>query len=358
MPFQIVNKFMALLIGLQTPGGLSPFRLLPRENRKQLESKWHAHYSWVMKKTILAIGLNPVMQKTLVLEHLWENEVNRSNHYFLSVAGKGANTARVLTELGAETIHLTHAGGIFTEMFKHMLIDEGIELRLINSKSEIRFCYTLLNSELHTVTEIVEEALPVAPETDRQMREQYLQLLPEVDIITISGTKAAGYTKDIVPWMVKNGTEAGKKLILDVRGDDLLNSIPFKPLIIKPNMKEFAETLFPDELFHEHKTEQSILEIVKSNMIMLYRDHGIHTVLTRGAKSVLYCSSDSVSEMQVTPVVPVNTIGSGDAFTAGLTYGISLGLSLGKSIEIAADCGKKNALNLKPGTIRSSEQPL
>ncbi len=151
---------------------------------------------------VLAIGLNPVMQKTIVLNHLWENEVNRSAHHMLSVAGKGANTARVLTELGADTIHISHAGGLFHQTFGEMLAADGIRTRIAQSGSEIRLCYTLINSERGTVTEIVEEANPVQETTDAEIRSLFLDSIDAIGTVTISGTKAAGYTDDIIPWMV------------------------------------------------------------------------------------------------------------------------------------------------------------
>ncbi len=306
-----------------------------------------------MNNTVLAVGLNPVMQKTLILEHLWENEVNRSSRYYFTVAGKGANTARVLTQLGVPALHLTHAGGSHEKMFKDMLLEDHVNLYCVSSGSEIRLCYTLLNKERHTVTEIVEEAQPVESDTHHRMRSKYLELLSKADIIIISGTKAAGYPEDIIPWMVEQGEKTGKRVILDICGEDLLRSLPYHPYIIKPNMKEFLETLFPNERFREHGSEESVLEEVRDKMISLHREQGIITVLTRGIKPVLSCNGNEVLEHPVIPVKPVNTIGSGDSFTAGLAYGVSRGISLSEAVSIGLECGRKNALNIKPGTIIS-----
>ena len=302
-------------------------------------------------KSILAVGLNPVMQKTIVLPHLWENEVNRSDSYLFSVAGKGANTARVLTELGSPTIHISHAGGLFRQTFLDMLKGEGVSVRAAESHSEIRLCYTLINSERHTVTEIVEEARAVCDTTDAQVRDLYLEALDAVDTITISGTKAAGYRDDIIPWMVKQGSERGKKIILDVKGEDLLASLPFSPSIIKPNLKEFSETLFPEHTFREHETDEHVLMAVKEKMIALEQEFSVKTVLTQGSKAVYSLEKGEVIETPVEKVTPINTIGCGDSFTAGLAYGLHYGYPLQRCIELAIACGRANALNLKPGTI-------
>jgi 1-phosphofructokinase/tagatose 6-phosphate kinase len=311
----------------------------------------------MQEKGVLAVGLNPVMQKTIVLDHLWENEVNRSSNYMLSVAGKGANTARVLTELGADTIHISHAGGLFRQTFLDMLAEDGIHTKIAESGSEIRLCYTLINSERHTVTEIVEEALGVTEGTDATIRSLFLEALDSVDTVTVSGTKASGYSEDIIPWMVKEARLCNKIVVLDVKGNDLINSLPYNPTVIKPNLKEFSETLFPDFTFKEHSTEATVLDSVKKKMMELEQEYGVTTVLTQGAKSVFVTNNGAVMEKSVDSVTPVNTIGCGDAFTAGLAYGLHREFPIERCVEIGIACGKANALNLKPGSIAGQHLP-
>ncbi len=232
-----------------------------------------------------------------------------------------------------------------------MLTEDGVNLHCVPSRSEIRCCLTLINRQHHTVTEIVEEAPSVSPGTDELMRRRFEALLEQSDIITISGTTAEGYRDDIVPWMVKTASEAGRQVVLDVKGKEMLDSAVHRPYIIKPNFKEFCETLFPQERFREHETQDAVFDAVSGKMRTLCRDFGITTVLTRGADSVLYCDNGAVREEPIHQVQPVNTIGSGDAFTAGLAYGISRQLPLKECISLAVSCGGENAGTLKPGSI-------
>ena len=311
-----------------------------------------------MRPNILVVGLNPVMQKTIVLEHLLENEVNRSSTYIFSVAGKGGNTSRVLTELNANIIHLTHGGGIFKETFRSMLENDGIHTEIVDSGSEIRLCYTLINKERNTATEIVEEALPIDTETDARMRKAYLAWIDMVKVVAICGTKATGYSSDIIPWMVKTATENNKKVVLDVKGNDLIDSISFKPTVIKPNLKEFIDTFFPQDSIKEQDESSVVLDAVKQKMLDLKKDVGITTVLTRGARPVLFCEEKAIKESAVDKVIPVNTIGSGDAFTAGISFALSENRSIADCVNIGIACGKANAMNLQPGTIKGGTIPL
>ncbi len=310
-----------------------------------------------MHKKVLVVGLNPVMQKTIVLKQLLEDEVNRSNNYLFSVAGKGGNTARVLTELGSSIIHLTHGGGIFKDTFIAMLQKDNIPTEIVESHSEIRLCYTLLNQEKHTATEIVEEALPIDSKTDQRMRSAFLSLIDTVGVVAICGTKATGYSEDIIPWMAKISNERGKKVVMDVKGKDLLHSIEYNPTVIKPNLKEFIDTFFPVTTDIPDYEQTSLLSAVKSRMIELEQQHRIVTVLTRGSRPVLYCYEGVVKEYSVESVVPINTIGSGDAFTAGIAYGLSELCSITDCVRIGVACGKANALNVQPGTIKGYQIP-
>lgn len=304
---------------------------------------------------ILAVGLNPAMQKTLVLDHLWENEVNRTAISRFDVSGKGMNVARILAQSTARVIYLSHAGGLFRERFMQMAREEGVDARLVDSRSEIRICSTLIDRERKAVTEIVEESERVSPETENQVKSRYLTALGEVDTVTISGTKAPGYSDDIIPWMVFEARERNLHVVLDIQGADLRGCLPHRPTIIKPNLKEFAQTLFPNTLFPEHadpNTKQ--LEMITEKMRELWHDHGIVTILTRGERPLRICLDGEVEEIAVDRVEPVNPIGSGDAFTAALALGLHHNLPLRHSITLAQKFGQANARELKPGTITGS----
>ena len=140
----------------------------------------------------LTVCLNPTLQKTIVLDELHENRVNRSDEYYFDASGKGVNVSRVLTQLGEPVVHLTQADGMYRNQFISLAATDGITVVPVASRSEIRFCYTLLNRHNHTSTEIVEESMPVESNTETRIRQKYRELLPESHTIIISGSKAAG----------------------------------------------------------------------------------------------------------------------------------------------------------------------
>jgi len=302
----------------------------------------------------LTIGLNPVLQKTLLLKGLHENEVNRSSEYFLDASGKGINTTRVLAHLDEPVVHLTHAGGRNRNLFFNLAKSDGINLHGIDSGSEIRFGYTLLNRLKNTTTEIIEEAAPVETGTQERVLGKYEELLNDVSLVIFSGSKAAGYTDDLIPEMVRLAKTKEKKVVLDVRGADLTGSLDYHPDIIMPNLSEFVCTFMQEDVdfLSEHLEDAETLERVGREMLNLYSKFGSITVLTRGKLSTLYVWENNIGFLEPETLKPINTIGCGDAFTAGFSSAFMKNQEIPLAVEKGHLCARKNAVLLRPGVLR------
>ena len=301
---------------------------------------------------ILTVCLNPTLQKTLVLSHMWENEVNRSREYYFDVSGKGINLSRVLLQLGFKVVHLTHLGGLFKDFFLERCRQEQIHVGSIDSGTEIRFCYTLLNREKHTTTEIVEESCPVPGNAEKLIFGEFEKWLPGAAMVIISGSKAAGYSDYLYSAMTRTARAGNKPVILDIRGQDLVHSLVYAPEIIKPNYAEFIGTFYKETDIRESSGNDAFLEIVRNKMQTLYQEYGVKTVLTRGKYPVLYYDGRA---MHFSPprecTSPVNTTGCGDAFTAGLAAGLMKGSELAQAVQLGNDCAWRNAMTPRPGFL-------
>ncbi|MDR2069283.1 MAG: PfkB family carbohydrate kinase [Spirochaetaceae bacterium] len=297
--------------------------------------------------------MNPTFQKTLVFSSIVGNTVNRTGNHRLDIGGKGANTCRVLTQLGKPAVHLTQLGGATRPLYLELCQRDGITVQWVESGSPIRFCYTLINNGDESITELVEESDPVDPGTEGRILDRYMELLPAQGFIIISGTKARGFSDALVPLMVRRAKETGTGVMLDLRGTDLLRSLEYRPDLIKPNLFEFAQTFAPElirrnEIMEDEKrVKAGIREICRE----LCEKYQCRIVLTRGAKAVWLAEGDRFSESVFEPVKPVNPIGSGDAFTAGLAAALGDGAALEEAAAQGIRCGKLNTGFLKVGTI-------
>eukprot|EP00667_Euglena_gracilis_P017057 EG_transcript_17914 len=299
---------------------------------------------------VLTVCLSPTLQKTLLLPDLAEDEVNRCLTERLDASGKGVNVTRVLRQLGAQATHLTQLGGCFREKFLAMCQEDGLCVEWVESNTEIRFCYTLLSQAKRTSTEVVEEAPAVAPAVEAAVRRAFAALLPAVQAVAVSGSKARGFSAALFPDMVRLAKAEGKLVVLDYRKDDLLHSLPHGPDVVKPNFAEFLDTFFPGQTFD---SDEAAVRAVKDRMLALRREYGCTVIVTRGSCPTLYTTDqDTVGELLPEVLEPVNTIGCGDAMTAGVLFALATGQTTEEAVALGHRCAKQNAQHLRPGVIQ------
>jgi fructose-1-phosphate kinase PfkB-like protein len=320
--------------------------------------------------SFLTVCLNPTIQKTLRFSSIIPGAVNRTGIHRLDVSGKGINVTRVLTQLGKKALHLTQLGGVMRPLFLSLCEQDGLSVEWVESGSEIRFCYTVLNDDIGAVTELVEESDAVCAGTEQRLLEKFDSLLgasPDLKCLIISGTKAAGFSEPqpspkgegsppdtVIPYMTRKAKERGLRVILDVKGKDLIESLQYEPDVIKPNLLEFVETFAPDLVGdNDQITENDAArERIKSTILDTAQKYNCRVILTNGSRKTLAADRDKFFEAEFEVVKAVNSTGCGDAFTAGLAAALEDGASFFEAIGEGARCGARNALLVRPGVVR------
>ena len=74
--------------------------------------------------------------------------------------------------------------------------------------------------------------------------------------------------------------------------------------------------------------------------------------MTRGSEPLWYAEKGELAEYAFEKAEPLNTTGSGDAFSAGLAVALEDGASLIEAVAEGVRCGALNAALIKPGVIR------
>lgn len=298
----------------------------------------------------LCVCLNPVLQKTLVYERIRRGEVNRTAHWRIDAAGKGICAARVLTQLGERALHLTHLGGPTREWFLALCKEDNLEVAWVDSHSPIRFCTTLVEESMEQATELVEESLPVDDGTFARLLDRYREILPQVTTVLLSGTVAQGYPPAAMATLARLAAQAGKHLYLDLKRHDLLACLAYKPVCVKPNLEELAQTLgIPYDSLSEESRARALVAEAGSHF---YTSYGSWLVVTRGTRPTLYWDGTTLREQEVfVHARTLNPIGSGDAFGAGLARMLERGKSLQEAVLEGTRLGALNAAVLKPGSL-------
>jgi 1-phosphofructokinase/tagatose 6-phosphate kinase len=309
----------------------------------------------------LTVCLNPTLQKTLRFSSIFPGTVNRTGVHRFDASGKGINVTRVLTQLGKKVVHLTPLGGGLRPLFLSLCEQDGLSVQWVESESQIRFCYTLLTDIDGAVTELVEEAETVHAGTDERLLEKFDELLAhttDLNWVIISGTKAAGFSDTVIPAMTQKAKEKGLKVILDIKGKDLTESLKYEPDIVKPNLFEFAADFAPELIRNNELTtiDDTAKARIKSAVLDMAQKYKCRVILTNGSRKIIAANPDILSgddffEVDFQSVKAVNSTGCGDAFTAGLASALEDGADFRSAISEGCRCGALNAALVRPGVI-------
>ena len=284
---------------------------------------------------IYTVTLNPALDKTATVENLRLDSVNRISELRVDPGGKGINVSKVVRELGAKTVAIALLGGHTGTMLRNMLVELGIECKVLEVEGETRTNLKIKDPALKTNTDINEPGPEV---TDEQLRGMLDGLVSEVgggDIVVLSGSLPRGAAADTYKVWVAALKKTGAKVYLDADGDKLVRGIEAKPDLIKPNEIELG-AMMGRTLDADEKIVEAARELI---------DGGLDRVMvSMGGAGALYVARDVTIKANPVKVPVGSTVGAGDSVVAALAYAQDKGLGLEDTMRLAMATGAANVM--------------
>jgi len=278
------------------------------------------------------------VQRIIEFERFEKDLVNRASRVTIGVGGKGANTARMTTQLGASPELVGFAGGANGRLLEEMLSNEGVAFRHVEVEGETRICQTLLEKGNPESTELVEEMPAISSNEWSQMITLFQSMDLSGAVVSLSGKLPAGAPVDAYAQIAKRVAEQEGRIILDAPGEPLLLALEQRPFVVKINDVELLQTLGGDDL------TEACHELIQ---------RGAQSVLiTRGGRSAFYVNEFETWDIYPPKINAVNPVGSGDAVTAGLAVELSRDKDVLEAIITGMACGAANAMNLLSGLLK------
>jgi 1-phosphofructokinase len=283
---------------------------------------------------IYTCTLNPAIDLFMDVDSLEPFVVNRTNTEDYQPNGKTINISIMLKRIGINNTALGFIGG-----FTGKYIDSELQqLGIITDFTEISGM-TRVNAFVRAGDKeykIVNKG-PVIPENKKTEIIHKIASIPKGSYLFVSGSIPKGLSDEIYEEISRISREKQLRLILDISSKKLLDCLPYKPYLIKPNKEELASFFGKDDL-----DDEEILYLSKKLL-----DKGAERVLVSlGEEGSLYVSGQAIIRVTSPQGKVVNTTCAGDALLGTFVGKLELGASLEDALIYASAAGAATAFSM------------
>jgi len=282
---------------------------------------------------IYTVTFNPSVDYIVEVENFVSGTVNRVKEDHKYPGGKGINVSRVLNNLGVKSKALGFIGGFTEEYIKSTLESQGIDTDFITVNEDTRINIKLKSNE---ETEIN----GVGPKIENEKLNELFNKLGNLnseDFLVLAGNVQKTLPRDIYAQIQKKCLDTNVNVIVDTTGEALLNSLKYKPFLIKPNNHELAEIFETeintrDEIIYYGK---KLMDMGAQNVIISMAGEGALLICREG----VYHASAPKGEVK-------NSVGAGDSMIGGFLAKYSKDTSIVEAFRWGAASGSATAFSL------------
>lgn len=187
---------------------------------------------------IYTVTLNPALD--LIYK---TNKINKDGYTYADASykfpgGKALNVTRMLHNLNIPSIALGFLGGYSGNVLRDWFEDENVENFFLEIEDSTR-----INSRIRTKGEelTIAGVYPRVPKDKIEILLTYLSKLREGDILVMGGSIPQDVEKDIYTRIAEIAKANKADFVIDIAPKKLKSLLSYKPLLIKPNIKQLAE---------------------------------------------------------------------------------------------------------------------
>ena len=259
---------------------------------------------------ICTVTFNPSLDYIVSVDDFKLGLTNRTSSEILFPGGKGINVSIVLKNLGIENTALGFIAGFTGNECVRRLDEMGVKSDFIQLDEGI----TRINLKLKSIdgTEINGMG-PNISEDKLEMLMHQIDGLGNGDVLFLSGSIPESLPDDIYQKIMAMLDGREVRISVDATKDLLMNVLPYRPFLIKPNNHELGE-IFGVEL----KTRDQVVPYAKK-----LQESGARNVLVSmaGEGAVLVAENGQVFEAPAPKGKLINGVGAGDSMIAGFMAG-------------------------------------
>lgn len=283
---------------------------------------------------IYTVTFNPSLDYVVKVPELNVGKVNRSSSEVIIPGGKGINVSMVLTNLGIDTRAVAFTAGFTGETFKKLVKEKNLNADFI----DIAEGTTRINVKIRSgeVTEVNGQGPMVSAEHIGRLYEK-LDYLDSDDYLVLAGSIPDSMPRSVYMDIMQRLQFNDIKIVVDATGELLINVLPYKPFLVKPNKDELA-TIFDVDI---HTKE----DVIKYGKIL--QEKGAKNVLVSmaGDGAILIAEDGNIYQSAAPKGEVKNEVGAGDSMVAGFLAGYIETGDFEKSLRIGICAGSASAFS-------------
>ena len=294
---------------------------------------------------ILTITLNAAVARTLVVPSLTLGHRHRAPESITLAGGKGINVARSLRTLDVPVLAAGFAGGRNGDAIRDGLSEAAIPFDLVEIEGHSRTSTAIVDPMAGTQTEINEYGPQVTPAEAKEFSRRLEHLMEYATAVVFAGSVPPNLDESFLVGLVRRARERGLYTVVDSPPSVLRAALKAGPSLVSPNQHE-AESVVGFDFIEDGDFPLGLSRLV---------EFGAAEACITSPEGHSYLTTENGAVSALAPKVEaVSTIGSGDAYLAGLLAGLlHRNLSPVDAVRLAAGCAAANAETLGAGLFES-----
>ncbi|MCM1541041.1 MAG: 1-phosphofructokinase [Blautia sp.] len=259
---------------------------------------------------IYTVTFNPALDYAIGVENLKLGMTNRSAFEQILPGGKGLNVSTVLNNLGVENIALGFIAGFTGAEIRRGFEAMGGKCDFIELKEGISRINVKIKSTKETE---INAAGPAVDDESLSMFMRKLDVLKGGDILILSGSIPASLSDSLYGDILKMLSDRRILVVVDAVKDLLLNALPDRPFLVKPNAQELGEIFGVTFRSREEAVPyaRKLQEMGAANVLVSMAGDGAVLVTETGEALMSGAPKGKV----------INSVGAGDSMVAGFVAG-------------------------------------
>ncbi|HEX9327568.1 MAG TPA: 1-phosphofructokinase family hexose kinase [Reyranella sp.] len=295
-----------------------------------------------MPARIVTLTVNPAVDLATQAKSVQPGHKIRTFGERYDAGGGGINVARVISELGGETLALFASGGVTGRFVEEMLTTAKVPWQAVQIQGACRISVTVRDQSNGQEYRFV----PQGPELTASDCANILATLSEIeaDWVVASGSLPPGVPSNFFGKAAGIVSARGAKFALDTSGAALKDSLGHGVTLLKPSLSEL-ETIVGQEVRSLPCQMTQAKHLVESGAAQM-------VALTLGAGGAILATAEQVIHSPAFAASERTGVGAGDSFLAGLVFGLAGRRTTEDALRLALACGASAVQGIGTAQVR------